>query len=248
MSTIRSRNLELLRREGFRVAPHLPEIRSEKSDVLRPLAEIASRLLALDAVFTWAAATEESAETPRLERYVRDNGLARWMTEEEREIIALPRSQAHAEHVDTIGWRLENMWSLAWVLGFEPAPGFRGQIPHDVADSLVLEFLPGLEATVQDLLDKSSPRPLEDVEEMEDRFYCLHNAVRSAQLGQRPATSGFRPLAEVLALFRWGADEERAVPPGFDPIADGGAVHERRHSLTWCLSPGVEWEDTDLNT
>jgi|GEM_PF-2765268 len=27
-----------------------------------------------------------------------------------------------------------------------------------------------------------------------------------------------------------------------------GAVHERRHALTWSLSPGVAWEDADLST
>ncbi len=55
-------------------------------------------------------------------------------------------------------------------------------------------------------------------------FYCLHNAVRSAQCG------------------------DDTVPPGFDPIGNGGVVHERRHSLTWMLSKGIEWDDTDLST
>lgn len=29
---------------------------------------------------------------------------------------------------------------------------------------------------------------------------------------------------------------------------DGGAIHERRHSLTWILSPGIDWDDTDMST
>ena len=60
---------------------------------------------------------------------------------------------------------------------------------------------------------------------MEDLFYCAHNAVRTAQMGGKAA-----------------------VPEGFHPVRDGGAIHERRHSLTWALSPGVEWEETDLST
>jgi hypothetical protein len=50
-----------------------------------------------------------------------------------------------------------------------------------------------------------------------------HNAVRSAQLG------------------------EDTVPEGFHPIANGGVIHERRHALTWAISPGVSWEKTEQN-
>jgi hypothetical protein len=63
------------------------------------------------------------------------------------------------------------------------------------------------------------------VQQLEDLFYCVHNAVRSAQLGH--------------------ADR---VPEGFHPVRDGGCIHERRHALTWTLSPGVDWDDTDLST
>ena len=67
-------------------------------------------------------------------------------------------------------------------------------------------------------------RGLAEILAQEDLFYCAHNAVRSAQLGGQ------------------------TVPPGYDPLLDGRAVQERRHGLTWCLSPGVKWEDTDLST
>jgi hypothetical protein len=38
------------------------------------------------------------------------------------------------------------------------------------------------------------------------------------------------------------------VPADFDPIANGGVIHERRHALTWALAPGVSWDDIDLST
>ena len=38
------------------------------------------------------------------------------------------------------------------------------------------------------------------------------------------------------------------VPEGFHPVGDGGTVHERRHALTWILSAGVDWDETDLST
>jgi hypothetical protein len=59
---------------------------------------------------------------------------------------------------------------------------------------------------------------------VEYRFYCAHNAVRSARPGGR------------------------TVPDGFHPVMHGGAVHERRHSLSWCVAAGVTWDDTDLST
>ncbi|MBX3275809.1 MAG: DUF4272 domain-containing protein [Sandaracinaceae bacterium] len=146
------------------------------------------------------------------------------LTVEEQALLDLPREEA-AAHRGVIGWSLENLWPLAWALGFEPEPTVDGpMIGEPIIRALFFEFLPGLDATVADLLAKAKPRSLEEVARREDLFYCAHDAVRSAQLG------------------------EDTVPEGFDPRADGGVVHERRHALTWMLSAGVGWDDTDLGT
>lgn len=148
-----------------------------------------------------------------------------WLTFEEAEIIDLPRRKAHKTHVDIIGWKLENMWALAWVLGFNPEPGLdASQISNDVARQLLFEFLPGFDSGIDDIVAKAAPRSKSEVVAMEYRFYCAHNAVRSAQLGGK------------------------TVPPGFHPFLHGGAIHERRHALSWCLDPDVGWDDTDLST
>jgi Domain of unknown function (DUF4272) len=118
------------------------------------------------------------------------------------------------------------MWALAWVLGFHPPPDpVSGQVSDEISRAIVLDFLPGLDASVDDLLERARPRTQEQVVELEDVFYCAHNAVRSAQTGSTTA-----------------------VPKDFHPVRDGGAIHERRHSLTWAISPGVKWEETDLST
>lgn len=208
---------------GFRPAKSLPP--PDVDVPVRPAAEIAARLMALDALFTWVAFPEESVATARVEKYMDRNGLRDWMTEEEAAVVALPRAEAHEAHVDNIGWRLENMWALAWVLGFEPEPGLEAsQVGEDITRPMIFEFLPGLDGTVDALVAKSSLRPAVDVIAMEYRFYCAHNAVRSAQLGGN------------------------TVPRGFHPIMHGGVVHERRHSLSWCIAPDVPWDDTDLST
>lgn len=221
--TKREKNLARLDALGFKVASSLPTVRSEEQTGLRPRVEIASRLAALAGLFLWAGAPSVPAE--EVAEYVAANNLRASMTGDELEILDLPRDRANYEFADTIGWRLENMWALAWVLGFNPEPALAGMIDETTIKRILFAFLGFPELSVSDVLARSSPRPSEEVDEMEDLFYCAHNAVRSAQFG--------------------GGD---TVPGDFHPILDGGGIHERRHSLTWSLSPGVAWDETDLST
>lgn len=208
---------------GFRPAKSLP-IRYVGQPV-RPPGEIAARLMALDALFTWVAFPIDAVPTERVQGYLDRNGLRDWLTHEEAAVLALARPEAQANHVDRIGWKLENMWPLAWALGFGPEPGLgAAQVGEEITRPLFFEFLPGLGATVGDLIGKATPRPADELVALEYRFYCAHNAVRSAQLGGD------------------------TVPPGFHPVVHGGAVHERRHALTWCVTPDVPWDETDLST
>jgi hypothetical protein len=216
---------QLLAERGFRCTRSLPLYRSEdQKNTIRPLEEIAGRLLALKALFLWVSA-ESIAGSERLRRFVDRNGLQEHLTSEERAIFSLPRGQANALHANTIGWRLENMWALGWILGFDPAPPFfQGQLPNEIVESVISNFLPNLDGVIADFVNTVRARTPDEVAHLEDVYYCAHNAVRSAQMG---------------------AD---TVPSEFHPVRDGGAIHERRHTLTWSLSPGVDWEDTDLST
>ncbi len=211
---------------GFRCARWLPLFRREDTeDQLRPVDDIAGRQLALNALYRWVSAPEDNAAAERLRGFVDRNTLHEHLTAEENQILSLPRPEANHQHADTIGWRLENMWALAWILGFEPVPPFyQGQLPSDITRRTVLEFLPDLGASVSSFLEKLNPRPATEVAQQEDLYYCPHNAVRSAQMG------------------------EDTVPRHSHPVRDGGAIHERRHALTWALSPGTTWDDTDSST
>lgn len=217
----RRANLEKLATLGFSVASNLPV---ETMRAKRPLEEIARRLMALDALFTWVSAGEQHAAADRVRAYAERNRLTAAMTDAELEIFGLRRESAHRDHADSVGWRLENMWPLAWVLGFEDEPSVERGMIRDETIRALFDFMPSLDQTVDDLLAECAPRSDPEVDALEDLFYCAHNAARSAQLGRD------------------------TVPPGFHPIADGGVVHERRHALTWALSPGVSWDDTDLST
>jgi hypothetical protein len=220
---LRARVFAELESLGFQPANSLPL--PDVNLPIRPAVEIAARLMALDALFTWVAFPEKAAASERIGKYMDPNQLREWLTHDESEIVSLPRVEAHKLHVDNIGWKLENMWPLAWALGFDREPTIEAsQVGEDVSRPIIYEFLPGLDGTVDKLLAKAAPRLAAEVIALEYRFYCAHNAVRSAQLGGR------------------------TVPEGFHPVILGGAVHERRHSLSWCIAPDVTWDETDLST
>ena len=215
MSTRRQQSLAKLG-PAFKVAPSLPL----RDGALRPIEQIARRLMALDALFTWASDMTVAHEE-RLRRYAEPN--VDWLTDSERAIWALARPAAQ-RHIDTIGWRLENMWPLAWILGLELEPGFDGAMIDGPKIRAMYQFLPKTTETVADFLARAKPRDEAVVLDLADVFYCAHNAARSAQLGGQ------------------------TVPAGWHPVASGGVIHERRHALWWATSPGVAWDDTNLST
>ena len=218
----RETNYCQLARRGFRCARWLPLLRD--LDTLRPQEEIVGRALALSTLFHWVAAPERVLSTADLQRFITDNEISSLLARKEAELLALPREEARA-HVDQIGWRLENLWALAWVLGLEQMPLFwSGQLPEEASGKILDALRPAAGRRVADYLAAfGSIRPLDDVVALEDLYYCAHNAVRSAQSGSD------------------------SVPADFHPVRDGGTVHERRHALSWCLST-CDWDETDLST
>lgn len=220
---LRSQNMGSLKELGFAPALWLPLPEMHRD--IRPESEIKGRLYALANLFAWASAPPEAVPDQQLREYVESHELKVWFTSEELEIWTLARETALEEHSGTIGWKLENMWALAWVLGFDIDPSLHtGQIQQEIIQQLFFEFVGALESPMSDLEVKL--RDCAQVIQMEDLFYCAHNAIRSAQMDP----------------------DANTVPEDFNPISDGGTVHERRHALTWCLSPDVDWEETDLST
>ena len=208
-----------LTRRGFRAPWWIPT----DPVALRSPEDIARRLLALQALFYWVVRQDVPDDVLR-ERATRDR-LVSALTESEAQLFAAPRVQAQ-QAVHAVGWRLENMWPLAWALGFDPAPEPAAGMIDDATIRRLLEFLPTAPegSAVDALLAAASPRSADEVGAMEDLFYCAHHAVRSAQLGRA------------------------TVPEGFHPMIDGGVIHERRHALSWMVGGDVSWDETHLGT
>lgn len=224
---LREQVMNELKSTGFQPAAWLP-LTDIFRDV-RPEEEIARRLFALGALFAWASAPRDAVPDQQLQELVDENRLIPFLTVEEQAIWNTSREAAQEEHSGSIGWKLENMWALAWVLGYDKKPPCEaGQISQDVIHEMFFDYMGGLNVPFSEFLANSKIRDSEQVIALEDLFYCGHNAVRSAQFNS--------------------TEDTQFVPTEFDPVGDGGVVHERRHSLTWCLSPGVDWDATDLST
>ena len=220
-------SMALLEFDGFSASKWLPTWR-ERSGVageLRKKEEILNRLMCSYAAVVWATTPEENLLSERLKSLIEERGLKEHFTEKEREVLGTERKEAVEKFQSSVGWQIENMWALAWVLGFDEVPDIdQNQVGQETIAAL-FQFLAPSWADKDAFLKKLEARNLNEVVQLEDIFYCAHNAVRSAQTGK-----------------------ENCVPEGFHPVRHGGIIHEKRHALTWVLSPGVDWEDTDLST
>ncbi len=222
---VRATNLKRLVGDGFTVSPSLPFGPRGETNQLRPVEEIAKRLWGLNALYFYVCFSGRDFPTREIRNCIERNSLASQLTSDENDLLRGWRWLTRRKHVDSIGWYLENMLSLSWVLGFDIAPSLDGQMLQGaLLEKMLVEFIGDTDASFADWIHSNSLRDENDVIAMEDLFYCAHNAVRSAQLGRD------------------------TVPEDFHPVVNGGVIHERRHALTWVVSPDTHWDDTDLST
>lgn len=215
----RERNVALLARSGFAPQPWLP-LREHHAE-LRVTEEIVARVMALGALAAWIG-DESVHASDAIRAHVARSSLARALTEGERELLSKERAEVRDPRLET--WCLDALWSLVWVLGHDPAPSFDGRAPSPEVGRGILRFAQrGLDASLDTTLARATVRSLADVVVVEDLFFCMHNAALHAAFG------------------------EPTGRPAFDPETAGPSIEARRHGLSWCLSPDVGWDDTDLS-
>lgn len=219
MTELRLKNISTCLDAGFRPASSLP---TEFERQIRPTIEIAQRLNAIQALILWLMVPEENLETDKILNFIDKNDLLNFMDEAEKEILKVSRDDEQARN--SIGWKFENAWSLAWYFGYKEPEITGKMMSGEQMQEIMQDFSCPLDENIEDWIKDKTTLSEEKLMEKEDLFYCLHNAVRSAQMGRE------------------------TVPNGFDPMGNGGVIHERRHSLTWMLSNGISWEETDLST
>lgn len=220
-------SMDLLDVDGFSASKWLPtwKMRNGMGTEIRKKEEILDRLMCSYAAVTWVVIPEATLPSEHLQALLEKRGLKKFLTAQEKEILGTARKDAGEKFGSSVGWQMENMWALAWVLGFKETPDIdQDQIGEETIRS-IWQFLDPAWTDKSAFIEKLKMKPLNEVVQLEDIFYCAHNAVRSAQTGK-----------------------EECVPKGFHPVRHGGIIHEKRHSLTWVLSPGVDWAKTDLST
>ncbi len=201
MTNLRLDNVSVCLNSGFIPAIYLP---TEFEKQLRPKVEIAKRLNAIKAIVLWVMVHEEELSDERILHFVSNNELDVFLADDEKQMLNSSRNDEESRNL--IGWKFENAWSLAWYFGY-PAPDIMGQmITGEQMQEILFDYTCPLDEKIESWLETMSTVSEEDLEKKEDLFYCLHNAVRSAQLGRQ------------------------TVPKNFDPIGNGGVIHERRHS------------------
>ena len=219
MTESRLKSISICLSGGFTPARSLP---TELNRQIRPSIEIALRLHAIKGLVLWLMAPKEVLPDKKILNFIEQNQLRDFMTEEERLILNSSRDDEAIRN--SIGWKFENAWSLAWYFGYvEPEISGKMMSGEQMQD-ILMNHTCSLDENVKDWIKKQDVISEERLIQKEDLFYCLHNAVRSAQFGRE------------------------TVPKGFDPNANGGVIHERRHALTWMLSKDTKWEETDLST
>jgi len=219
MTDLRRENLDICFNAGFKPTISLP---TELGRQLRPSIEIANRLHAIKALVLWLMVPEESLPKEHILSFIENNDLQDFMTQNEKAILDTPRDDDQARNA--IGWKFENAWPLAWYFGYKE-PEITGQMmAGDQMQDILSNYTCKLDGRIAEWIKDKEQVSKDDLLQKEDLFYCLHNAVRSAQLGSD------------------------TVPDGFDPMGNGGVIHERRHSLTYMVSKDTSWEDTDLST
>lgn len=219
MTDLRLKNLSICLNAGFKPAVFLP-IKFDKEP--RPLFEIAQRLNAIKALVLWLMVSQKKLGSDKIIDFIHKNNLENFMDKKEKEILNTPRDDEQARNF--IGWKFENAWSLAWYFGYKK-PDIMGEVMFGYQmQEILANFSCPLNKNVREWAEERVTISREELIKMEDLFYCLHNAVRRAQLGGD------------------------TVPNGFNPIENGKIIHERRHSLTWMLSKSVVWEKTNLST
>lgn len=222
--TLRFRRASLIVTKNFqfKVVGSLPL--SSKS-TLRKENEVLNQLVSIYAAVIWVSMEENVVSSDRIQTLMKHYGVNAIASEKVSEILATDRSKAKKLYINDIGWMMENLWALSWAMGFDISPNINDEMLGAEVFEPMLKHLSALWKTKKTRVKTVKIRTRAEIQQLEDLFYCAHNAVRSAQTGHKGA-----------------------IPEGFHPVQHGGIIHEKRHALTWILSPKVKWDDTDLGT
>lgn len=202
---IRERSLVVALQLGYKVSPTLPLL--DEAQRLRSQESALERFLCLHA----AAACAYGMDRRLALRWLEEEMLHSSLTQDERYFIERTEGEPGRFRI-----QIEGMWALAWALGIAGALDFGQACP-----SSFVHMLPNLKHSESStaLRRKAALRGIEDIASAADLAYCLHWAIRQAELG------GSLLVGRVETYV----------------------IVERRRALDWLLSVD-EWDQLTLDT
>ena len=205
LNSVREQSLQAASRLGFAVNKSLPFLGQVKA--IRNAEEIVKRLLCLHAVAACSYGFDRAKARVWLERELVFGDL-----------VAAERRFIEEGQGDAVRFKVqvEGMWALAWALGMVRQLDFSKD-----CDSKFVTALPNLKdgEAGDAFLSKIDPRAASEIIAACDLAYCLHWAIRQAQL------TGDKPPGRVQPYV----------------------VEERRRALEWLLS-NEPWDEVALDT
>jgi len=196
-------------RQAKLLGVHVPDTLPFLDDTLQLRAKdaIMDRLLCMHAT----AAVAYGLKRERALHWLKHESLGTGLTSRESDFLRLGIGDAVAFQL-----RIEGMWALAWVLSLVEELDFAHGCSNQFAN-----MLPSLKSqdNAEALRHECHVRPIEQVISSCDLAYCLHWAIRHAQLLSLEVP---RTLKDYIVI-------------------------ERRHALEWCLSSEA-WDEITLDT
>jgi hypothetical protein len=189
---------------GIDIPSHLPLL-----DPIRLLTAnaVADRALCLNVTINLAYGFDRSRARDWLSR----EGLMAKLTGEERDLLDTGEGDTYHFKAEA-----EALWALVWSLNIADRLDFWAPCANDLVHRMPnLDVAQSSEAFRKAARLRSSDEVLQAL----DLAYCLHWAVRQAQL------------------------ERKAAPGGLDPLT----IEYRRHALEW-LAGDVDWDEVAMDT
>lgn len=203
--TSRKRSLQVVARLGYSTNNALPLLKVDPH--LRCAKQVVDRLLCLNAV----AASAYGFDRRKTKEWLAHEAVLQFLTDAESLFI-----ESGVGESEKFKLQIEGMWALAWSLGMVVELDFARS-----CDKNFVRMLPNLKShqSADAFRSEVRQRPVIDVLGAADLAYCLHWAVRDAQV-----------RGDML--------------PGKVPAY---VIEERRRALDWLL--GTEaWDQTSLDT
>jgi hypothetical protein len=205
LKRIREESIQSAKRLGVDVSPTLPLL--DAGLEMRNADEAVSRVLTMNAV----AATAYGFDKAKAIAWLNQEALTDSLSEQERRFVFEGVGQP-----DRFKVGVEGMWAIAWAMGIVSEMNFGKD-----CDNRFAAMLPNLKQSQSsaDFRKKANPRPLEQIVAACDLAYCLHWAIRQAELSGKQPPANLKPYVIV----------------------------ERRRALEWLLSKEA-WDEVPLDT